>query len=103
MEKRLVESFESFVKRQNISEAVSEAPKKEIKVEKTYEVDLKVAGKLLVAQQLPILKQMLKNGGGKVYVVGITGKTVEIAGSKQDAIIGTLKVKMGEAEQFLKL
>jgi hypothetical protein len=101
---RLVESFEGFIQKQNVSEAVAVAPtKKEIKVEKTYEVDLKVAGKLLVAQQLPILKQMLKNGGGKIYVVGITGKTVELAGSKMDALIGTIKVKMGEAEQFLKL
>ncbi len=100
---RLVESFDEFVQKQNVSEAVATPTKKEIKVEKTYEVDLKVAGKVLVAQQLPILKQMLKNGGGKIYVVGITGKTVELAGSKMDALIGTIKVKMGDAEQFLKL
>jgi hypothetical protein len=98
--KRIVESFEEFVDSLKINEGES---KKEIKVGKYYEVDIKSAGKFLMGQQLPILKRMVKNNGdGKVYVVSLNDRNVEIAGSKEDALIGTLKIKLSDFEQFVK-
>jgi hypothetical protein len=82
----------------------SKEDKKEFKVGKNYEVDVKSASKVLMAQQMPILKQMIKNNGdGKVYIVSVSNSQVEIAGSKNDALIGTLKIKPKDAEQFIKM
>lgn len=65
----------------------------DIKMGDWVKIDIKKAG--LIPQQIPIIKQMLKRGGGNLLIKSIEGNYANVAGSEAEALImGTLRVPL---------